>query len=464
MPRYRFDDDDVVVIVGSGAGGGTLANELCQKGIKVVVLEAGPHHTPEDYVNDEWRCVHADGLAGQPHDVGLVPRRARLPQPARLDVQGRRRHDDALGGRCPRFMEHEFKASTYYGEIDGANLLDWPISLADLEPYYDQAEIKHRHHAPTRHPAAAGQQQLQGVRQRRRAASATSASPPAATPTNAEPYDGRPASLQDGFNFQGDKNGSKWSTLVARAAQGAGHRQARPAARVARRSRSRTTRTASPRASTYLDGDGLEQFQRARLVCVAGNSIETAAAAAELGLEPAPGRPGELVGPGRPQLHAAHDRLGLRASSTSRCGCTAARRWPASSPTRPATTPSRGFVGGYYLETLSLGRAVPGGVRRPGRVGPGLHRGDGRLREHRRPVDRRRGHAAGDQPRHAQHGRDRPARPAGAERPLRRPPERRRHARARLGGRRGAVRVGRRGADDPHAAVPGDAQPRHLRG
>src|SRR5690625_1890715 len=32
--------------------------------------------------------------------------------------------------------------------------------------------------------------------------------------TNAEPYDGRPASIQDGFNFQGDKNGSKWSTRV----------------------------------------------------------------------------------------------------------------------------------------------------------------------------------------------------------------------------------------------------------
>ena len=40
MPRYRYDDDDVVVIVGSGAGGGTLANELCQKGVKVVVLAA----------------------------------------------------------------------------------------------------------------------------------------------------------------------------------------------------------------------------------------------------------------------------------------------------------------------------------------------------------------------------------------------------------------------------------------
>ena len=27
--------------------------------------------------------------------------------------------------------------------------------------------------------------------------------------TNAETYDGRPGFIQDGFNFQGDKNGSK---------------------------------------------------------------------------------------------------------------------------------------------------------------------------------------------------------------------------------------------------------------
>jgi choline dehydrogenase-like flavoprotein len=38
--KYEFDNDGVVVIIGSGAGGGTLANELCQKGIDVVLLEA----------------------------------------------------------------------------------------------------------------------------------------------------------------------------------------------------------------------------------------------------------------------------------------------------------------------------------------------------------------------------------------------------------------------------------------
>ena len=42
------------MIVGSGAGGGTLGNELAQKGIKVVIPEAGDRHEMQDFVNDEW--------------------------------------------------------------------------------------------------------------------------------------------------------------------------------------------------------------------------------------------------------------------------------------------------------------------------------------------------------------------------------------------------------------------------
>ena len=34
--KFDLNDDSVVVVVGSGAGGGTLSNELAQKGIDVV--------------------------------------------------------------------------------------------------------------------------------------------------------------------------------------------------------------------------------------------------------------------------------------------------------------------------------------------------------------------------------------------------------------------------------------------
>ena len=45
MAKFDLNDSSVVCIIGSGAGGGTLGNELAQKGIKVVCLEAGPRPT-----------------------------------------------------------------------------------------------------------------------------------------------------------------------------------------------------------------------------------------------------------------------------------------------------------------------------------------------------------------------------------------------------------------------------------
>ena len=56
---YDMNDDSVVVVIGSGAGGGTLANELAQKGVKTLVLEAGGRHEINDFSNDEW------GMFGQ---------------------------------------------------------------------------------------------------------------------------------------------------------------------------------------------------------------------------------------------------------------------------------------------------------------------------------------------------------------------------------------------------------------
>ena len=48
MAKFDLNDSSVVCIIGSGAGGGTLGNELAQKGIKVVCLEAGPRLKLDD--------------------------------------------------------------------------------------------------------------------------------------------------------------------------------------------------------------------------------------------------------------------------------------------------------------------------------------------------------------------------------------------------------------------------------
>ncbi|RVA53299.1 FAD-dependent monooxygenase, partial [Mesorhizobium sp. M7A.F.Ca.CA.004.09.1.2] len=46
---FDLNNDGVVVIIGSGAGGGTLGNELAQKGVDVVILEAGARADDDDH-------------------------------------------------------------------------------------------------------------------------------------------------------------------------------------------------------------------------------------------------------------------------------------------------------------------------------------------------------------------------------------------------------------------------------
>jgi choline dehydrogenase-like flavoprotein len=136
MAQITLDDDSAVVIIGSGAGGGTLANELCQKGIKVVLLEAGARESAESFQNDEWGSFGQISWLDKRTTSGSW-RVARdfsgLPAWICKTVGGSTTH---WAGASLRIQEHEFKARTNYGDVAGANLLDWPLTLKDLEPYY----------------------------------------------------------------------------------------------------------------------------------------------------------------------------------------------------------------------------------------------------------------------------------------------------------------------------------------
>jgi choline dehydrogenase-like flavoprotein len=140
--KFDLNDDGVVVIVGSGAGGGTLGNELAQKGIKVVVLEAGPRVQTEEFVNDEWEAFSQISWLDKRTTSGswrVAKDFAGLPAWIVKAVGGSTIH---WAGASLRFQEHEFKTRTHYGDLAGANLLDWPITLKELEPYYAKAESK----------------------------------------------------------------------------------------------------------------------------------------------------------------------------------------------------------------------------------------------------------------------------------------------------------------------------------
>lgn len=361
------DDADCVVVVGSGAGGGTLANELCQHGIRTVVLEAGPHLTGPDYVNDEWEAFDQMAWLDPRTTSGswrIVEDFPNLPAWTVKAVGGTSTH---WAGATPRFKDHELRARSHYGDVDGAQLLDWPITLADLEPFYDQAEIRmgctHVHGRP---PLAATNNYKVLANGAERVGYTGYATGPYGT--NAEPYDGRPGSVHDGFNFQGDKHGSKWSTLVAELPKAAktGNLDLRSGAHVFQ-----VTTDAQGRANAvlYLDEQGAVQRQACRAVCVAGNAIETA----RLLLMSASASHPDGLANSSGQVGRNYMRH-LTGSVYSRFD-QPVRMWRGETMSGLITDesghdPDRGFAGGYYMECLSLGPAFLAAFVEPGSWGP----------------------------------------------------------------------------------------------
>src|ERR1044072_7673559 len=92
---------------------------------------------------------------------------------------------------------------------------------------------------------------------------------------NTEPRDGRPATIQDGLNYQGDKQRAHWSTLTAEIpkAEATGRLDLRPESMAIRIEHDATGRVPGV---VYADAAGAEQRQSGRAVCVACNAIESA--------------------------------------------------------------------------------------------------------------------------------------------------------------------------------------------
>ena len=143
-----------VVIVGMGAAGGILAAELGKAGMKVIGLERGPRLATSDFTShDELRYFQRQDLRPNPkrQPVTWRPNAAARALPLPVLNYG----NQAGGGTVHygtvswRFHEDDFRARSQTMERYGAaaipqdsSLADWPVSYADLEPYYDRAEYE----------------------------------------------------------------------------------------------------------------------------------------------------------------------------------------------------------------------------------------------------------------------------------------------------------------------------------
>ena len=144
MRHYKLTDTVDFLIIGCGASGGVLARELSQNGFSVVVLEQGPWLTTKDFSHDEYKnwsqSVLTNDYRKQPTTFRKTPQDKAKKQPAL--VYGR-----MVGGgpvhftaNFWRFHEIDFIEASKKGTIAGTGFTDWPITYADLEPYYTKAE------------------------------------------------------------------------------------------------------------------------------------------------------------------------------------------------------------------------------------------------------------------------------------------------------------------------------------
>jgi len=363
--RIDLNDRDAVVIIGSGAGGATLANELAQRGIgKIVILEAGKHYTQADFENDEWAMFRKISWldkrisAGGWHHTNTYPN---LPAWIVKAVGGSTIH---WSGVALRFQPHDFRTRQIYGQVEGANVLDWPITYEELAPYYDKAEKK----MGVTGSAASGQPPMPESNQYKVVAAGArkigyrKIVRPVAS--NSTPYDGRPACQQAGFCMQGCKIGAKWSALYTEIpkALATGRVELRPESMVLQVQHDKSGKV---NGVLYADSKGRKHLQKARVVCVAGNSIESA----RLLLNSA----STLFPNG---LANSSGQVGRNYMNHATAAAVAIHRKPvymyrgfdigAVVADEVALNTRRGFNGGYYLEGLALGLPYTAAFMKPG--------------------------------------------------------------------------------------------------
>ena len=363
MAKIDFNDDTAVVIIGSGAGGGTLANELCQKGVKVIVLEAGAMQSSNSFINDEWKSFSQLAWLDPRTTSGswrVAKDFAGLPAWICKTVGGTTTH---WAGASLRLQAHEFKARTTYGDIKGANLMDWPVGLAELASYYSRAEDKMGVTRTNGIPGLPGNNNFKVMN----AGAMKLGYKDVHTGNmaiNSQVRDGRAPCLQLGFCFQGCKSGAKWSTLNTELprAEATGHMDLRPESHVSRIEHNESGKVTGV---VYFDKDGKEQRQKARVVCVAGNSIETprllllsASNMFKDGLANSSGQVGRnymrhMTG----SVYAMFKEPVHMYRGTTMAGII---RDEAVHDTK------RGFAGGYELETLALGIPFMAAFLNPG--------------------------------------------------------------------------------------------------
>jgi choline dehydrogenase-like flavoprotein len=151
MNKVNYD----ICIVGSGAGASPVAFTLAKAGAKVLILEKGPWLTEKDFFKDELAISIHDAYNPKLSDEQHVIEEEYEDESGNAFWQGESTNESGwswwngtvvggssnfMSGYFHRLKPIDFRLKTEFGNIAGANVVDWPISYNELEPYYAMVE------------------------------------------------------------------------------------------------------------------------------------------------------------------------------------------------------------------------------------------------------------------------------------------------------------------------------------
>lgn len=280
-----------ICIIGSGAGGAPMALELGRAGFKVVVLEKGAHYRPKDFVHDEILNSRRNFFMPLPWEEPHLVRKGPTARYERTNsawtancVGGGTVH---MSGYFYRLKPVDFRLRSTLGNVKGANLADWPISYEEFAPFYDKAEAELGVSGEARpHPFAeprSGPYPLPALdvhpiaKEIDRVCQELSWHPlTTARGIISRPYRGRAAcsycSLCGSYGCEtGAKSGTNASLIPAALATGNVELRPKCMARSIE-----VDKEGKAKSVVYLDPDGVEQEQPAKIIVVSCTSVESA--------------------------------------------------------------------------------------------------------------------------------------------------------------------------------------------